>query len=317
MTDRSWGWLADPVIILAALAMTLAGTLSGLRGDQRDIDEVVYRSTLIAMQHGDGYYDAIVDAIDAKEGRIPSQVRSIRPPILAHVLAPFPEATWRWLALLPALGLCAAAGALAGPVQRSRQVAVVLTGVWLLVSLPLLYLHHELWGAPLVLAAALALRRDRDGLAAALCVLATVTRELFGLSLLVGLLMGRDRRPWALGIGVVGAAAALHVRLAGQVVESDGFDPPLRAYESYLSYVSPGSGVPSLLLGLAILLAAAVGFWLHRDRRELWFLALSLGPVLVLGAWGGRAYWALTWCGAASAAAGLAASGRTRSLERA
>ena len=128
MTERSWGWLTDPVIIVTALALVLTGSLSGLRGDRRDIDEIVYRSTLIAMQHGDGYYDAVVDAIDAKEGRIPSQVRSIRPPVLAHALAPFPEAAWRWLAVIPALGLCAAAGALAGPAQRSRQLAVLLTG---------------------------------------------------------------------------------------------------------------------------------------------------------------------------------------------
>jgi hypothetical protein len=300
-------WLLDPVVLMAAVVTVAVGSIAGAQGTDEDIDGHLFRSVILQMQDGEGFYESMVVAIEEKEGKPPSQVRSIRTPPLATALEPFPEGSWRALAAIPALALCLTAGALAGPGIRSRQVAVVLTGLWMVVSLPLLYLHQELWGAPLLMGGVLAFRARREGWAAVLCAAAAAVRELFVLSLLAGLVLGRRRRPWLVALAVVAVAGYVHAQLAQDVLDPNGFDPPLKALELFLTYLSPGkSGAVSMTLGVLLLVAAAVGLWRHRDRRELWFAAASLGPVLVAGAYGGRSYWTLTWCAAASACAALA-----------
>ena len=74
-------------------------TALGIRTGYRtvDVDEVVCRDTVVAMQHGHGYYPAMRDALVAKEGAPPSQVRAVRPPTLYLFLARFPERSWRYL----------------------------------------------------------------------------------------------------------------------------------------------------------------------------------------------------------------------------
>ncbi len=298
-------WLLDPIIVLLVATGVLLGSYVGETSRKVDIDEELFRSTLVHMREGDGYYEASEKALVEKSGAPPSQVRSVRTPVVAMLLRPFPPVAWRWLAMVPAIALCLAAAAVAGPDLVARRTAAGLAALWMVVSLPLLYLHQELWGAALLAFGALQLRQGRDGRAALLCLLATAVRELFGVSLLVGLVVRRDRRPWAVALVAAVAGAALHARWAQEVVDPAGFDPPLRATESYLSYVSPGTGGVAQAVGLALLLAAAVGFWRRRDLPDQAFLILVAIPVVLATALTGRIYWSLTWCAVTSAAAAI------------
>lgn len=313
MAGRGHGALArmrgcvDPVVLLVALLAVLAGTVVGLRGDRRDVDEAVFRSTILRMQHGVPYYDAFVDAIvEEKQGIAPSTVRSIRTPVVSYLLTPLPEAGWRWAAGIPAVALCLAAAALAGPDLLAQRLAAGLCGAWMVVSLPYLYLHAELWGAPLVLAAGLLARGERDGPAAAAALVATAMRELFVLSLLAGLAVRRRRAPWigALGIAVVGAL--VHAHWARAVLDPDGFDPPLRAVDTYLAYLSPGETGAAQVLGVILLALAGIGVWLRRGDPAMRLLVPASIPLIVGGATSGRAYWTLAWCGVTSAAGAVA-----------
>ncbi len=307
-------WLADPVILLLVALGVLLGSYQGESSQEEDIDERLYRSTLVHMQDGDSYYDATAKAVVEKSGVGPSQVRSLRTPVLATLLEPFPPDAWRWLAMVPAVALCLASAALAGPDLLARRTAAGIAALWMVVSLPLLYLHQELWGAALLALGGWQLRTGRDGRAAVLCLLATAVRELFGISLLVGLLLRRDRRPWVAALVAAGLGAALHARWAQDVLDDAGFDPPLRATESYLSYLSPGTGGVAQALGLALLVAAAVGFWRRRHLDDQRFLVAATAPLVVATALTGRVYWSLTWCAVTSAAGAVTVSAAVEAL---
>lgn len=301
-------------MVLISLTAVLVGSLVGARSEGRDVDEVVYRTTLFNMQDGDGYYQAFAKAIEDKAGVRPTQVRSVRSPVLSEVLAVFPARAWRWLAAIPAIALCLAAARLAGPDMLARRLAASFTGVWMVVSLPLLYLHAELWGAGLVVQAGLLFRRERDWGAAVLCLAATALRELFAVSLIVGLLLGRDRRPWAATIAVSIAGAALHAHWAGTILDPRGFDPPLYAYDAYTRFVAPGESNAAQVVGVVLLVAAGVGFLLRRSDRAYVFLGLVATPLIVGTALAGRAYWTLTWCGITSSAGAVAVTEAARRI---
>lgn len=304
----------DHVVVTIILAAVVVGSLVGERSHVRDVDEMVFRTTLANMQDGDGYYEAFRKAIEDKAGVAPTQVRSVRTPVLSTALAIFPAGAWRWLAAIPAIALCAAAAALAGPDLLARRLAAALAGIWMVVSLPLLYLHAELWGAALLVQAGLLFRRERDLGAALLCLSATAIRELFGIALLVGLVLGRDRRPWGAAIGVAIAGAALHAHWAEAILDPNGFDPPLHAYDAYTRFVAPGASVAAQITGVVLLIAAAMGFLLRRSDRAYVFLGLVTVPLVVGTALAGRAYWTLTWCGVTSAAAAVALTETARRL---
>jgi hypothetical protein len=298
--------LLDPVLLLIIGAAVLVGTIAGSQRTVVDVDEGVYRSVLFQMQDGAGFYDATTQALVEKDGAPPAQARSFRTPVLATALSPFPSSTWRWLAAIPGIALCLAAALLAGPSQTSRRVSGALTSVWVLVSLPLLYLHHELWGAALVVFAAAALRDGRDGLAAALCLVATAIRELFGLSLIAGLVFGRDRRPWVAALAGAGLVAAAHLRAAGDAATPGGYDPPLEATDPILHYLSPGNSTGAALLGALIVGLGAVGGWRHRDRVDIRFALAGAVPLAVAGVIAGRSYWSIAWAAPVCVAAALA-----------
>lgn len=307
-------WWLDPIVVLLAVTGVLMGTYLGETGTSQDIDERLFRSTLEHMREGDGYYDAFAQAIIEKSGVGPSQVRSVRTPVVSELLAPLPASTWRWVAVVPAMALCLAAAALAGPHLLDRRVAAGIAALWMVVSLPLLYLHAELWGAALFAFGALQVQRDRDRAAAGLCLAATAVRELFAIGLVVGLVVRRDRRPWALAVVGAVVGAALHARWAQHIVDPDGFDPPLRAVEHYLAYLSPGTSGAAQVLGAALLLLAGAGGWLLRKRAGVLFLALCAVPMIVATALTGRLYWTLTWCAISSAAGGVAVGALARRL---
>lgn len=296
----------DGVVLVIAVAAVAFGSLLGAQSSTRDVDELLFRSTIVHMQHGDSYYDAFAKAVRQKDGVGPSQVRSVRTPVVSEVLAPFPASTWRWLAAIPALALCLAAASLAGEDLLARRLAAALTGLWMLVSLPLLYLHAELWGAALVVGAGLSIRDGRDGRAAVLCLLATAVRETFGLSLLVGLVLRPRRRPWGGALLGAGLGGALHAVWAQRILDPAGFDPPLRALDRYTRYLAPGEGGTAQVVGVVLLGLAAAGFLVRRADPAFRFLAVIVGPLIIANAMTGRSYWSLTWCGVTSAAGGVA-----------
>lgn len=314
LTSPSAGhWWRDPVVLLVSFAGVLVGLISGQQGGRHDIDERVYLSVLEHMQDGDSYYEAAAAAIEEKDGAGPSQVRSLRTPVLATLLALLPDSARRPAAALPGLALCLGAAALAGPDIQARRLASGIAAVWMIVSLPLLYLHHELWGAALLAFAGLQLRRGHDGRAAALCLAATAVRELFGLSLIVGLVLRRLRVPWVLSLVIAAGGGVLHMLWARRVLDPQGYDPPLKAIDSYLAYVSPGAGGGgSQVLGAVLLLLAGAGFWMLRHRPEWRFLVAFAVPSIVATGLSGRVYWSLTWCAITSAAAGVAVSALLR-----
>lgn len=296
----------DPVVALIVGAAVLCGTLVGERSQVVDVDELVFRSILTHMQAGDGYYEAIERALIEKEGAGPSQVRAVRTPVVSELLAPFPSGAWRWIAAIPAMLLGLLAAALAGPGLLAQRIAAALAGAWMVASLPLLYLHAELWGAPLLLGGALLLRSDRDAPAAALSALATLTRELFGLSLVAGVLLRRARRPWLIAAAATALGGALHARWASQILDPLGKEAPFHALERYTYYLGPGQTVVAEVAGAALLVAAVAGFVLRRQDPAFRHLTVVVGPLVVATAAAGRSYWSLAWCGATSAAGAVA-----------
>lgn len=305
MKTRLCAHRADPVVLLVAGVAIAVGSMTGARGTTQDVDQRVFESVIVHMRGGYGYYDGFAEALREKSGVGPSQVRSVRTPVVSMLLAPFPRAAWRWLAAIPAFAICLTSAALAGPHLLARRLAAGLAGLWMVTSLPLLYLHAELWGAPLVLGAALLLRRS-GALAATLAAIAAVTRELYVLPLVVGLALARRRRPWLVALLLVAIAGLFHAVWATRLLDPHGFEPPIGARERVSIYVGPGSTVPGELTGMALLGAASVGCVMRRADPAFRFLIGGLAPLIVATALSGRSYWSLTWSGMTSAAAGVA-----------
>ena len=277
-------------------------TLTGIRaGDSvADVDEVVYRQTLLEMRTGEGYYDAMRDALAAKEHAPPSQVRSIRPPTMFLVLRWFPEQSWRWLAGIAYLGILLAVWRLADVhIGWPVWLAVAVAGIWVKSYSHFLFLHPEIWGAPLFLAGLLAYRRGQDRRAAILMAAATVVRELFALGLVLGLLL-RRRRAWLVALLVVAALAAFHAILARQVLDTGGREAPFgderRTLAFLLHLVSPGRDSGSHVIGVGGLVLGLVG--LARARRSdpaAAFALLFVVVMLALSVWSTRVYWSAVW----------------------
>lgn len=304
--------------VVLAVALALAGTVVGLRSDGavRDVDEAVFRGALTRMAAGEGYYDAMSTALVAKEGRRPSEVRALRPPTLFVVLHRLPPASWRVLAgVVAAIGMVLA-GRLAGP--RRSLAGVALAGAWFVPALPLLYLHGELWGAPLLLGALLAVRRDRDDVAAGALVLATALRELFVVALVAGFVLraGR-RRPWAVGLAVVGLLASVHWLMAAGVLDPAGGQVSLgnesRSVGDVLRLLGPGTGALSAVVGVGTLALGLAGAWRRRGSDPAARLVLVLGVLFAVGVVvATRGYWLLCVAPALAAYAVTPVTDRSR-----
>jgi hypothetical protein len=295
----------DRWALALVVAFTVLCLITGLRNGQAtlDVDEVVYQQTVTGMQDGRGYYDAMHDALVAKEGAPPSQVRSVRPPTMFLVLLPVPEGAWRWLSAL----VSAASLVLAWRIGRSRwplggPLAVAAVGLWMVGAAPLLYLHAELWGLPFALAGVLAMRRGWWAWAALAFGAATCTRELYLVFLLAGLAFVPAKRwVWALTTVGVGVLGAVHWHLASRILEGGGKEAAFgkgRSVGSALSSLSPADRPVAWLIGVV---GTALGGWV------VWRLARGAGgrPELIVGlavsalmvatlVWG-RTYWGLTF----------------------
>jgi hypothetical protein len=296
--------LADPISVALALVFTVLSVANGLRigFDVMDADERVYRNTLVAMQDGEGYYDAMRDALVAKEGEPPSQVRAIRPPTTYVALHLFPEGSWRWVVGIVYLAVCLLVWRLARPFDDlAGPAALVLAGSWCLGFSYYVFLHAELWGLPFLLGGALALRDpDRHGLAAGLLAIAAVVRELYGLPLVVGVVLARRRRPWIAAVAVVGLFYVVHYALASSVVVAGGHEAAFGNEDLTLRFllrtISPGVGGWEYTVGVLTVVAGGVGLALAARRDLAARLLLPSAVVLaVAGVVATRVYWSAVW----------------------
>jgi hypothetical protein len=288
---------------VVALVLALVATVVGVRNGYRvvDVDEVVFRDTIVAMRQGEGYYPAMRDALVAKEGAPPTQVRSIRPPPLFLLLSRFPPASWRYLAGGVYLAILLLAWRLGRPLHPyGGLLAVVLAGMWVLGAAEVLFLHGELWGLPFLLGGALALRNERWALAAVAVGLAAVQREIFVLPLLVGVVVVARRWVWVAVVVVVAGLGLLHVILATDVLASQGreaaFGKSGLSPRYILSALSPSDQPFGWLIGIPTLVLGFRGLgrrWADDPAaRMLLPFAAAMVPLTVFL---GREYWGLAF----------------------
>lgn len=286
-----------------ALILTAVAVVVGIRTGYRrlDVDEAVFRNTLVSMREGAGYYDAMSGALEQKEGAPPRSVRAVRPPTMFLFLRWFPPASWRWIVGVIYFAVLLGAWHLARPYgERAAVAGTVLAGVWVITGSPFLFLHAELWGLPFFVAACLALRREKDTAGAALMTAATAVRELFGLGLVLGLLVARRRRAWAIALLVVGGLWGVHAGLADRVVSEAGHEVSLgnepHTIRQALTVLGPGDrpaawvyGVIQMTLGFVVLVRLQA-----RDRaaRLLLLFTAVMAPAAVIVT---RTYWTLTY----------------------
>lgn len=293
----------DALALVAVALVAVAALVSGLRTgwSRMDVDERVYVQTLREMRAGSSYYDAMRDALVAKEGGPPASVRAIRPPTMFLLLRPFPEGAWRWLAALVTTASLLLLWRLGRPHGAyGGVVAVVAGGLWLLGAAPLLFLHAELWGLPLALAGLVLVRRDRPASGAAALVGAVVFRELYVVFLLAAALFAPRRRVWIGGLVAVAVLVGVHAVFAEHVLSPAGHQVALgnepRGPSFLLRLLSPGATRVGGVLGGVVLAAGAVGL------RRRWsadvgarIVAASSAVLLAAAFVATRLYWTLVF----------------------
>ena len=316
----------DAAAALAAVVIAVLCTVSGLHTGWKhtDTDELVYRRTLVAMQHGQGFYDAQRAALVAKEHEPPTSVRAVRPPTLYLVLSLLPARSWRWLVglvygadLLLAWRLARAYGSLGG------LVAVLASGLWLYGDSSFLFLHAEVWGLPFALGGMLLLRRRQVWAAAGAILVAACIRELYAAGLVFAAVAeasgplwalwggGWDQRaamrrvaralgPWlvagALAVGLYG----VHTVLAARVLSTHGYNARFgnerRSLAFLLRLVSPIVSTPGAAFGIVASSLGLVGAARAARRDPAAVVGGGLGGFLLAAAvWATRAYWSACW----------------------
>ncbi len=289
----------DRVAVAVGLLFVALALVVGLRtGSQvSDVDEALYRRAHHEMRAGAGYYRAEYDAMVAKEGAGPTSVRAYRLPTLYVALVAVPDGLLRWLVAAPFLVLVLAAWRLGRPYgEWGGTVAAGLVGFWVLGAAPYLYLHAEIWGGALLLVGLAAMRR-RPRMAALALGGALLVRELFAPAFLLGLFRYRRLRVWWAAVVLLGLVAVVHLHLAAQLLDPNGYQPPLRFTGRYLSALSPGDGPLGAIIGVGGGLAGAIGLVLACRRGDE-AARTAVGQVVVLAPATvvlGRTYWAYTW----------------------
>lgn len=289
---------------MMAVFLALVAVVLGIRTGYGtlDVDEAVYRDTTMAMAGGQGYYPAMRDALVAKEGAPPSQIRSVRPPTLYLVLSRFPAGSWRYLVGAVYLAVLLAAWRLGRPLHPiGGPAAVLLTGLWMIGAAPWLFLHAELWGLPLLLGGALAFRDQRWALAAVALAGAGIVREIYVLPLVIALALAPRRRPFWLALAAVGTLGVVHAVLAQDILAGGGKEAAMGASEGLswryvLNAVSPSDGAAGWLVGLvggALGLAGLRARWSDDPAARL--LLVFAAAIIPLTVFFGRNYWALTF----------------------
>jgi hypothetical protein len=295
--------LSDIAAVVLAVALSLLAVRVGVHEGYRtvDTDEAVYRATLLRMRAGEGYYSAMRDSLVKGKHERPTQLRSIRPPTMFLALRWLPPSTWRWVVGAVYLAMTLLAwrigrpyGVIGGP------LACAAVGVWVLGFSNLLFLHSELWAAPLFMAGVLSARSNRDTTAAAFIGAATVVRELFGLGLVIGLVLAKKRKPWMLAIVIVATLAVVHALLASHVLSARGYEASFgneaRTATFLRILVSPGGAPADFVFGAVTIVAGVIGTARARRADVAARLVLPFSVVmLLLTVWSTRRYWSPVW----------------------
>lgn len=267
---------------------------------EADVDQVVFESTLRDMHDGSDYYTAMRAALIEKEGAAPSQLRSVRPPLEFWVLSQLPAQAWRYAAGAAFAAVIVLAGLLGQPYGRGGgALAAGLAGLWGLGYMPLLYLHAEVWAAPLLLGALLSARRDRGGAAVALAAAAAAVRELYAVAFLA-LLWKYRKQPiaWAAS-ACLGVYAMLHVVAAQGILVDSGREAPFGNFDEGVTYfvsaLSPSDKPLGWLIGLLTVGLGALGLWRRRRDPIAPAAACHALTLIVLTLTLGRAYWGFAY----------------------
>lgn len=289
----------DQVAVAVGLLLVVLALVVGLRtGSQvADVDQALFSRAHHQMRAGDGHYRAEYDAMVVKEGVGPTNERAYRLPTLYVALVVVPDGLLRWVVAAPFLVLVLAAWRVGRPYgEWGGTVAAGLVGFWVLGAAPYLYLHAEVWGGALLLVGLAATRR-RPRVAALALGGALLVRELFAPAFLFGLLRHRRLRVWWAMVALLGLVAVVHLHLAGQLLDPNGYQPPLRFTGRYLSALSPGDGPLGSIIGVGGGVAGIFGLVLACRRGDE-AARTAVGQVAVLAPATiliGRTYWAYTW----------------------
>lgn len=314
-TPRPPSTPCDAAALLLAVVFLALALLVGFRAassDTWDVDERVYYETVERMREGEGPYPAVREALIEKEGAAPSNARAYRPPTLWYVQALVPVGLLRWAVALPFGVMLWAAWRIGRPHGPwGGTVSVGFVGFWILGASPLLYLHHEVWGAALLMAG-LAVVDQRPRLAAVLLGAATAVRELFASAFAVGLVLHRRSRTWWSVAAALAVGAAVHLVVASRYLDPDGIQPPLAWDGWHLASISPSD---SVLGGAVGIIGTVLGFAgaavVARRRSDSGRIALVHGALgLVVTVAVGRTYWGLAWGPAIAAFAPAALAAR-------
>lgn len=296
---RGITWAIVIVFSLLTVAIPLAA------GDLIDVDEIVYVDTLESMADGEGYYPAMRDALVAKEGEPPTQVRSFRTPLVFWLLSMIPGGLWHLAASVPftlSIGLGAQFGKRFG--ARGSLAAAAGVGVMAVAYSNHLYLHAEVWALPSILAGLLALGNNKAS-APWWFALGVATRELFAALFLICMIYdwlknSHHRRHWLAAAAAVSAFGLVHAFRASKFVAAAGYEAPFGNEKLnpkfVVSAISPGVGWLSWALGLTMVVLGVIGLTRVIKSDPIAPLvaahvALMLPITLVLG----RVYWGFTF----------------------
>lgn len=289
------------VFAVSGLALLASLTSTGVV----DVDQRAYVQTLESMQDGDGYYPAMRDALVAKEGAPPTQVRSFRTPIVFWILSLLPQSLWR-----PAAGLAfaitiALAAKLAKPFGLYAPLAATAgVGLMAISYSSHLYLHAEIWAMPWILAGLWALRQGR-ATSPWLLAVGLGLRELFALLFLFAMILdwvrnSSNRRHWIAAAMSVSAFGLVHAYRASAFVAASGYEAPFGNEKANLRFVlsaiSPGDGLFSWAVGIVLVLLGVVG--LTRVLKTDSIAPVVAGHVIVMLPITlilGRVYWGFTF----------------------
>jgi hypothetical protein len=281
--DRRLQWVG---FCTALLFIVIAGLLwLPSRPVADSPEQQSYLATVRTMQAGEGYYSAMTASLpDA-----PTQVRSIREPTMFLV--------WRYTGLSWPLAL--AVICLSGVLLSlcTNPLIGAAGTIWLVLAahslVNAMWTEVEFWALPLVLAAMLAIRRDRWTLAACLLLAGALIRELVAPCLILGCVAAwqsqKPLRPWMAAVAAWCVFYAIHTRMAAPYLSAAGSEFPL-AGTSALRGVLAMASINLGLVGLAIVICA---LWVARFRPEWWIALPLVVGIPVVGLTIYRLYWAV------------------------
>lgn len=301
----------DTWALLIAIAVVVIGLVLAHQQDTPDVDQQIFTDVIVGVQQGGDYYSVTDDVLADTYGVRMGNFRAYRLPTLYVFLSAFDKGVWVFLAAAPALAMAVGAILLAGTDALTQRIAAVLAGMWILASLPRLYLYAELWAGPFLVFAGIMVRQKREGRAAVLCLVGALIRELLFAGIVVGIFLALVGRRDSLGTWMKAAVAFIVAMLVHIYFVSSHLDPnggiPALGNAGLFDWImiSPGTSDVAIAIGPPLVALAFVGLWLRRDDPAFRYLGLYAVPMVVATLLADRGYWSLTWSGVTSAAAAV------------